>query len=355
MGNKCGRSCGATKIEEPVIEAVKEITKIRGIDHHEKRAILKIQAHFRRCDIIRRLYAKIDKKRRDLQVLYSNKLVSYDEFLHHQHPNVSRIEEILPPLKQEDKNVSKYCFDIEDYPIKTNEDGPVTLYKGTWNLNGQYHGNGALVKADGSKYEGYWVSGLMNRNGRFILTNGDYFEGNFKMGEPSGNGVFVQSDGTRYEGNWENNFQHGYGEEYYPDGASYKGDYMYGKKTGIGRFDWEDGSYYEGEISNGKMHGKGIYQYSDGRVYNGDWSENKFNGTGVLTFPDGKRYEGEFKDDNRHGFGKFIWNRKKYYEGEWSKGKQHGNGVLFYDGRQIKGTWKNGEVGRIQHPKNQDK
>lgn len=354
MGGVFSRTCGG-KVVEPVIEAVKEITKIRGIDEREKKSLLHIQAHFRRCHVIRKLLSKVAKKKKELQSQYFNKRITYDEMLRQQHPNVNKIEEMIPPLKQEDKNVSKYCFEIDDLPIKTVDDGTVIIYKGSWNLNGQYHGNGVLVKSDGSKYEGYWVSGLLNRNGRFILNNGDYFEGTFKSGEPCGNGVFVQTDGTRYEGNWENNFQHGYGEEYFPDGASYKGDYMYGKKTGVGRFDWEDGSYYEGEISNGKMHGKGIYQYADGRVYNGDWADNKINGIGVLTFPDGKKYEGEFKDDERSGFGKFIWNKKKYYEGDWLKGKQHGKGVLFYDGRLIKGTWKNGEVGRIEHPKNIEK
>ncbi len=348
MGNKCGGG----QSEEPVIEAVKEITKLKGIDDVERLPIIKIQAHFKRCHAIRKLLKRVGKKKKELRHKYKDRMVYYDDFLRAAHPNVSQLEQMIPPLKQEEQNVSKFCFEIDDNPIRTNEEGPTTIYKGTWNLNGQYHGNGSLIKPDGSKYEGYWISGLLSRNGRFILPNGDYFEGNFKLGEPYGHGVFVQTDGTRYEGNWENNFQHGYGEEYFSDGASYKGDYLYGKKTGVGRFDWEDGSYYEGEISNGKMHGRGIYQYSDGRVYNGDWVENKQNGNGVLTFSDGKKYDGEFVNDERNGFGKFIWHRRKYYVGEWLKGRQHGKGVLHYDGRQIKGTWKDGAIGKIEHPKN---
>jgi hypothetical protein len=78
------------------------------------------------------------------------------------------------------------------------------------------------------------------------------------------------------------------------------------------------------------------------------------NGKGIMTYPDGKRYEGDFQDDERNGKGKFIWNKKKWYEGEWKNSKQNGEGILYFDGRKVKGTWKNGQVGKIIHPKNLD-
>lgn len=59
-------------------------------------------------------------------------------------------------------------------PILFNDD---TIYKGSWNYNGKKEGWGVYIKADGSKYEGFWSNDKIEGSGRFIDKSGNHYEG----------------------------------------------------------------------------------------------------------------------------------------------------------------------------------
>jgi hypothetical protein len=226
------------------------------------------------------------------------------------------------------------------------------IYEGFWNLKGKYEGYGILVKADGSKYEGFWKDGLLEGIGRFFSNDGNYYEGNFLKGVTTGFGIYIHSDRTRYQGEWLNDQPHGKGKEFFPDGSVFEGIFVYGKKIGHCVYSWADGSYYVGEILNDYFNGKGRYSWSDGKLYEGEWKDNLLHGKGILKYPDGSYYDGYFLNNQRNGFGKYYWNEERYYEGTWSNGKQHGKGVYYKNGKVIEGVWNKGKIQKSLHIKN---
>merc|ERR1712125_263745 len=64
---------------------------------------------------------------------------------------------------------------------------------------------GTKVFLDQSRYEGDFVRGKFNGNGRFIHANGDMYEGEFVDNMARGYGKFLSADGkVFYEGMFEN-------------------------------------------------------------------------------------------------------------------------------------------------------
>jgi hypothetical protein len=218
------------------------------------------------------------------------------------------------------------------------------IYEGFWNLKGKYEGYGILVKADGSKYEGFWKDGSLEGIGRFFSSDGNYYEGNFVNGVTSGFGIYIHNDRTRYQGEWLNDQPHGRGKEFFPDGSVFEGNFLIGKKIGQCVYSWADGSYYVGEILNDYFNGKGRYSWSDGKIYEGEWKDNLLHGKGILRYPDGSYYDGYFLNNQRNGFGKYHWNDERYFEGTWSNGKQHGKGTYYKSGKTIEGVWNQGKI-----------
>lgn len=152
-------------------------------------------------------------------------------------------------------------------------------YKGTLNAEGKFHGNGKIIWASGSTYEGGWSNGKREGKGKMTFSNGDVYEGEFK-----------------------NDLYDGYGKlktGYHPEGTQL-------------------GSYVPA-----------YYNY----IYTGDFKEGKFNGKGTLihnpdpiayAFGADRPYEyvGELKNGVFDGYGTLM---------------DEGRAVLF------EGTWQNGE------------
>jgi len=158
-------------------------------------------------------------------------------------------------------------------------------------------GKGIEYYKDGSiKYEGDWVNGKREGNGKAVYKNGDYYIGSFK-----------------------NNFRDGKGIEYYKNGnIRYEGDWVGGKKEGYGKKIDEDGEYYIGQWKNNIRHGKGVDYSKDGKIiFEGDYVNGMFEGNGILYISEGK-YIGQFKDGLYHGKGK-LYNEKGIlvYEGDF--------------------------------------
>ena len=53
--------------------------------------------------------------------------------------------------------------------------------------------------------------------------NGDYYEGEWKKGQPDGFGKMIYANGNVYEGNWENGLPNGEGKMTYKGGGIYEG------------------------------------------------------------------------------------------------------------------------------------
>lgn len=135
---------------------------------------------------------------------------------------------------------------------------------------GTYWNTSAGVKV----YEGAFVNGVREGQGKEFLPDGGTYTGSFKANERSGQGKLVIGNYT-YEGEFVNNRKEGKGKLYL---------------NGI--------LIYEGEFKNDQKHGSGI-TYSNGvKEYDGQFANDKKNGYGILFNYSGTIiYQGEFKDD----------------------------------------------------------
>ncbi len=88
----------------------------------------------------------------------------------------------------------------------------------------------------GEEYEGNWVNGVQNGNGRYTwyskrVAISQYpirneYEGEFVSGMRNGYGVFYYASGAKYAGEWKNNFKHGQGEFMFKNGSVFKGNLL---------------------------------------------------------------------------------------------------------------------------------
>ena len=86
------------------------------------------------------------------------------------------------------------------------------VYEGSMEA-GRQHGNGTLVRSDGSRYEGEWHHGKRH-----------------------GIGIYTWAAGHRYEGGWRDDRPHGFGTATFADGDVHQGEWRqgcYGEREGI--------------------------------------------------------------------------------------------------------------------------
>ena len=223
-------------------------------------------------------------------------------------------------------------------------------YFGTWLKNSlQKEGWGILIDEKGNKYEGGFQSDKLDGYCRIISVNGDYFEGEIKMGIIEGDGIFFSAEKSiLYKGSFKNNCLDGKGEQIFQNfenqKITYEGQFKNGKRQGKGKFNFGNGNYYEGDFLNDKFDGEGYFKFSDGREYRGFWKENEMNGKGVFTWEQDKRYEGEYKDGRKEGFGKYYFGKNDYYEGYWLNNLPHGEGKICHQGKVAEGLFRFGKI-----------
>ncbi|PON98771.1 Phosphatidylinositol-4-phosphate 5-kinase [Trema orientale] len=151
----------------------------------------------------------------------------------------------------------------------------------------------------------------------------------------------VLSNGDFYTGQWANNFPHGHGKYLWTDGCMYVGEWLRGKTTGKGKFSWPSGATYEGEFKNGFMDGKGTYTGSLGDTYRGYWVRNFKHGQGTKSYSNGDYYEGEWRRGIQDGHGRYQWKNGTHYVGQWRNGLIHGNGTMVWNnGDRYDGSWE---------------
>ena len=126
---------------------------------------------------------------------------------------------------------------------------------------------------DNKYYIGEFRNNLPNGKGIKYYSNGNIlYEGNFINGKFEGNGKYYYEDGDYFSGEYKNGLRNGKGKEYYSNGnIKYEGDWINDKREGNGKYIWENGEYYIGQYKNGLKNGKGIMFYSNGNIkYEGD-------------------------------------------------------------------------------------
>ena len=239
----------------------------------------------------------------------------------------------LQSQNQKNQSFHKKFFIIknETRSHRTSYSTSDSIYIGKY-VNKKRNGQGKLILADQSYYEGNFKDGEFNGNGYFRTRNYAY-KGQFIAGKKDGKGK-LESFNTKsiYEGEFKNDMKEGYGIEKYNDGSIYKGHYKNGMKEGTGILSLKKekkNSIFEGEFKDDKIWGKGIYKWENGKQYEGEWENNEISGFGILTEKNIKHI-GYFSHDKKEGYGASFYIENKFVLlGKWINDIIEGIAVIF--------------------------
>lgn len=197
---------------------------------------------------------------------------------------------------------------------------------------------------NGDYYEGEWKKGQPNGIGKMVYANGDVYEGSWVFGKIEGEGKMKYKDGKSYTGSWTNGEPNGNGIMTFNDGKTYEGKWTEGKILS-GRFTDKQGYVFEGTFEDGVYFKQGRLSYPNGDFYNGEWKNNEFvNGQCKLNTKS-LQYEGEIKNGTFLS-GKFKGEIKgNFFEGNWKNGDFIGHCILYNCNEQIRKFDGNSRVG----------
>lgn len=148
--------------------------------------------------------------------------------------------------------------------------------------------------------EGIWIGGVKTGDGTYQDSEGLY-EGHFVDGDFHGQGTLRRANGDILTGEWSEGRLNGHGSLTTADGMLYVGGFRDGEFHGQGSLTYPDGRHYEGEFSNGDFHGAGAEVFADGKKYEGGYIDGKFHGEGLLRNPNGSSIEATFKHGEPYG------------------------------------------------------
>ena len=179
-----------------------------------------------------------------------------------------------------------------------------------------------MIHENGNYYIGQMVNGYANGKGTIYYNNGSIlYDGDFINGKYEGNGRENYENGTHYIGQFLGGYRHGKGVMYYNNGSIlYEGDFVNDIIEGNGKLIQKNGNYYIGQFLNGLAHGKGVMYYKNGSVlYEGDLVNDKFEGNGKEIYDNGNYYIGQFLNGFKHGKGT-LYNKdgKILYKGKFA-------------------------------------
>ena len=254
------------------------------------------------------------------------------------YPAINIIKKDLNNRQNNNKSINKdYIWEDDKYyigQIKNNlpngkgtkyySNGDI-LYEGDF-INGKFEGNGKYFYENGECYVGQFKNNLKNGKGTEYYSNGTIkYEGEYINDKAEGNGKYILENGEYYIGQWKNDLPNGKGTKYYPNGKIlYEGDYINDKAEGYGKYVYEDGEFYIGQWKDGLRNGEGKHYYSNGK----------------------NKYDGSWMNDEPEGYGKNIYEKGEYYEGQWKKGLPNGKGTYYTENGNIQseGVWDDGEL-----------
>ncbi|KAJ8648514.1 hypothetical protein MRB53_001537 [Persea americana] len=179
------------------------------------------------------------------------------------------------------------------------------FYTGQW-LENYPHGTGKYLWTDGCMYEGEWCRGKTMGRGKFTWPSGATYEGDFKTGFMDGYGAYMGCNGDTYHGYWVMNLKHGKGRKKYKNGDAYEGDWRCGMQDGHGKYTWKNGNEYEGQ-----------------------WKSGVISGKGSMLWANGDRYVGSWEDGLPKGEGRYLWLNGSFYVGIWSKDPSEQSGTYY--------------------------
>ena len=245
-------------------------------------------------------------------------------------------------------------------------------------------------------FEGEYLNGQRNGEGKEYQNNTLIFEGNYKNGKRNGKGkqynlfskkLIFEGEylnnkeliGTQYDKNgnllYKLNHIKGKGKEYdWNDEIKFEGEYLNGQRNGKGKEYFEGKLFFEGEYVNGLRNGKGKEYYENGKLafegeylYGNKWAGKGYDILNNITYElkDGKclikeysffngelTFEGEYLYGQKNGKGKeYYESNKLYFEGEYIKGEKNGKGKIYdymdsklmFEGEILYGCMKKGK------------
>ena len=164
------------------------------------------------------------------------------------------------------------------------------------------NGNGSKTIADTEDvYKGFWENGKLIKKVTILYKDGTIFEGQMNENkEFEGLGKIMWADGSSYNGYFVSNFIEGEGFYISGDGSfQYQGQFKASKFHGIGNSIWtHDGKVrrFRGEYEDG-MKKHGVFIFTRGEEFTCQYENNLPNGEGTLLLTDGQCFKGDF----RHG------------------------------------------------------
>jgi hypothetical protein len=148
----------------------------------------------------------------------------------------------------------------------------------------------------------------------FTASDGSEYQytGLCRNGEPHGKGWKVWANGDSYKGAFRQGLREGRGFHKYANGAWYEGEWKTDKKDGEGKMVLPNGDSYEGTFRNDMRDGRG---------------KNTFAADGRTSLPfcnyfmtSGDVYDGGFKANNRHGSCKYTFFNGETLPFTWADG-----------------------------------
>lgn len=82
-------------------------------------------------------------------------------------------------------------------------DGTTVIFEGNF-VQGKLQGNGKMIASGGDSYEGDYKDGKREGLGVYTSANGDRFNGQYKDNQRNGHGILTLATGSRTEGEWRN-------------------------------------------------------------------------------------------------------------------------------------------------------
>ena len=103
-------------------------------------------------------------------------------------------------------------------------------------MDGYQNGKGIYYKKGIIEYEGDFIKGEYEGQGRLNFPNGNYYVGHINKGKMNGYGkLYNENKKLIYKGNFINEIYDGEGELHYANGSYYIGPFINGKRNGEGK------------------------------------------------------------------------------------------------------------------------
>lgn len=105
------------------------------------------------------------------------------------------------------------------------------VYEGAFK-NDLFNGHGKLTNPTTSaSYEGDWLNGQMHGSGLYLWADGRRYQGEYKQDKKDGFGVYMWANGRTYYGMWRDGVQNGEGTKVQPNMDMKKSFWVNGKEA----------------------------------------------------------------------------------------------------------------------------